>query len=83
MGGFGTIMISHISHILSAGMLTPGASAGKPEWEPALNYIRELRRRSIFPAEPPMPFDWLDIGPGYVAGPAFGHLFATPADGDP
>ena len=56
------------------GALTPGDSPGKPEWEPVLNYIRELRRRSIFPAEPPMPFDWLDIGPGYVAGPAFGHI---------
>ena len=21
-----------------------------------------------------MPYDWLDIGPGYVAGPAFGHI---------
>lgn len=63
--------------MLSTGVPPPRASAGKPEWEPVLNYIRELRRRSIFPAEPPMPFDWLDIGPGYVAGPAFGHIDLT------
>jgi glycogen debranching enzyme len=39
-----------------------------------LQYVRDLRARSVFPAECSMPFAWLDIGPGYFAGPAFGHI---------
>ena len=53
---------------------SPNGSAGKPSWQPVLSYVRELRARSIFPDELPMPCDWLDIGPGYVAGPACGHF---------
>lgn len=62
------------SHLLTAGLLVPGRPAGKTAWNGVLDCVAELRRRSIFPAEPPMPYDWLDIGPGYVAGPAFGHF---------
>ena len=65
---------SDLCCLLSAGVLTAGPPAGKPEWRPAMDYVTELRQRSIFPAEPPLPYDWLDIVPGYVAGPAFGHI---------
>ena len=60
--------------LLTTGVLTPGRPAGGAAWTGALRYVTELRRRSIFPAEPPMPYDWLDIGPGYCYGPAFGHI---------
>ena len=63
-----------LCRLLSAGVLKPGLPESKPEWLSAMRYVTELRQRSIFPAEPPMPYDWLDIGPGYVAGPAFGHI---------
>lgn len=66
--------MSHECKLLDAGVLTPGLPAVKPAWVAAMRYVTELRRRSIFPAEPPMPYDWLDIGPGYVVGPAFGHI---------
>ena len=60
--------------LLSAGVLKPGLPECKPEWQAAMRYVTELRQRGIFPAEPPMPYDWLDIGPGYCYGPAFGHI---------
>ena len=70
----GNVPSSDLCSLLSTGVLSPGLPAGKPEWLPAMHYVTALRQRSIFPAEPPMPYDWLDIGPGYCYGPAFGHI---------
>ncbi len=46
---------------------------GLPEWQRLLDYTAALHARAIRSAEPPLPFDWEDIGPGYCYGPAFGH----------
>lgn len=48
-------------------------SIGKPEWHAMLLYVAGLHDRSVRPAQPPFPFDWEEIGPGYCYGPAFGH----------
>jgi len=45
----------------------------RPSWLPLLAYVRDLHRRSVHPAQPPLPEPWEDIGPGYCYGPAFGH----------
>jgi len=65
-----------LCRLLSGGVLAPtgGRPAGKPQWADVQRYVEELRRRSVFPAEPPLPYEWLDIGPGYCYGPAFGHF---------
>ena len=46
---------------------------GKPAWRDMLAYVAELHGRATRPAEPPLPHDWEEIGPGYCYGPAFGH----------
>lgn len=46
---------------------------GKEEWRPMLKYVAELHEKSTHPAEYPFEYDWEEIGPGYVYGPAFGH----------
>jgi hypothetical protein len=66
--------MSHECELLDAGALTPGLPAVKPAWAAALRHVTELRRRSVFPAAAPLPHRWLDIGPGYCYGPAFGHF---------
>ena len=63
-----------VSCLLTHGVLNAEGVPGKPEWRGMLDCVAALRRRSVFPAEPPLPFDWLDIGPGYCYGPAFGHI---------
>ena len=60
--------------LLRSGLLEPGQPAGKPEWMPVLAYVADLRRRCVHPAEPPLPHEWVNIGPGYCYGPAFGHF---------
>ena len=46
---------------------------GKPEWRPMLSYLAELHQKSTHPAKWPFDFEWEEIGPGYIYGPAFGH----------
>jgi putative isomerase len=47
--------------------------SGKSEWRPMLKYVAELHRRSTHPAIYPFNYEWEEIGPGYIYGPAFGH----------
>lgn len=54
----------------SAGFVRlPGVKA---DWQPVLDYVAELRRRSILPARPPLPLPWENIGPGYCNGRRLG-----------
>ncbi len=46
---------------------------GKDEWRPMLKYVAELHRKSTHKAVWPFDYEWEEIGPGYVYGPAFGH----------
>jgi len=46
---------------------------GKPQWRPLLAYVASLHEKSTHPAIYPFAYDWEEIGPGYMAGPAFGH----------
>lgn len=50
---------------------------GKPEWTPMLRYLAALHQRCTHPARPPFDYPWEEIGPGYVYGPAFGHIDLT------
>jgi hypothetical protein len=61
---------------LSEGLLAPAGERqpGKPEWAGVLQYVADLHRRSLHPPEPPLRFEWEEIGPGYCYGPAFGHF---------
>jgi putative isomerase len=52
---------------------------GKPAWREMLVYVAELHGRSVHPAQPPFPYAWEEIGPGYCYGPAFGHWDAVHA----
>lgn len=45
----------------------------KNEWKNVLDYVEKLELESKFPPKEPLPFPWMDIGPGYCYGPAFGH----------
>jgi putative isomerase len=47
--------------------------SGKTEWRPMLKYVAELHRKSTHPAIYPFDYEWEEIGPGYIYGPAFGH----------
>jgi hypothetical protein len=49
------------------------AGFGRPAWVPVLEYVADLRGRSVFPACGVLPYAWENIGPGYCYGPAFGH----------
>lgn len=46
---------------------------GKKEWRPMLQYVADLHKKSTHPAAYPFDYEWEEIGPGYVYGPAFGH----------
>ncbi len=46
---------------------------GKKEWRPMLEYVADLHEKSTHPATYPFDYEWEEIGPGYVYGPAFGH----------
>ena len=46
---------------------------GKEEWEPLLQYVFDLHKKSVRELRDPLPYDWEEIGPGYCYGPAFGH----------
>ena len=46
---------------------------GKEQWRPMLQYVAELHQKSTHPAAYPFDYEWEEIGPGYVYGPAFGH----------
>jgi len=46
---------------------------GKPQWRPLLTYVANLHEKSTHPAAYPFAYEWEEIGPGYMAGPAFGH----------
>jgi putative isomerase len=50
-----------------------GGESGKTEWQPMLKYVAELHRKSTHPAVYPFNYEWEEIGPGYIYGPAFGH----------
>jgi glycogen debranching enzyme len=54
-------------------LLQETAKLGKPEWRKMLAYTAQLHARSVRPAQPPFPYPWEEIGPGYCYGPAFGH----------
>lgn len=38
-----------------------------------LSYVAELHKKSTHPPVWPFSYEWEEIGPGYVYGPAFGH----------
>ena len=46
---------------------------GKPEWRPMLNYVVKLHQKSTHEPKWPFDYEWEEIGPGYIYGPAFGH----------
>ncbi len=46
---------------------------GKFEWKQMLQYVADLHRKSTHPATYPFNYEWEEIGPGYIYGPAFGH----------
>ncbi len=46
---------------------------GKAAWRPMLQYVAQLHEKSTHPAIYPFDYEWEEIGPGYVYGPAFGH----------
>lgn len=46
---------------------------GKIEWQPMLEYTLKIHKKSVHPAGYPFEYEWEDIGPGYLYGPAFGH----------
>lgn len=46
---------------------------GKESWRPVLAYVAALHQKSTHPATYPFDYEWEEIGPGYVYGPAFGH----------
>ncbi|VAW27882.1 hypothetical protein MNBD_BACTEROID06-1082, partial [hydrothermal vent metagenome] len=48
-------------------------SLGKKAWQPMLKYVAYLHKKSTHPATYPFEYEWEEIGPGYVYGPAFGH----------
>ncbi len=48
------------------------SSLGKKAWQPMLTYLADLHRRGTHPVQPPFPYPWEDLGPGYHAR-AFGH----------
>jgi putative isomerase len=50
-----------------------GCQSGKQEWQPMLKYIAELHKKSTHPSAYPFNYEWEEIGPGYIYGPAFGH----------
>jgi len=54
-------------------MIEKAGKLGKSEWQPMLKYVAELHRRSTHDAKYPFDFEWEEIGPGYIYGPAFGH----------
>ena len=55
-------------------MLTLNAgNTGKSEWHPMLRYVADLHKKSTHPAVYPFNYEWEEIGPGYIYGPAFGH----------
>lgn len=49
------------------------AECGKPEWREMLRYVALLHKTSTHDATYPFPYEWEEIGPGYIYGPAFGH----------
>ena len=55
------------------GLKATASGFGKPGWVPVLEYVADLRGRSVFPARGVLPYEWENIGPGYCYGPAFGH----------
>ncbi|MCF6268472.1 MAG: hypothetical protein L3J41_02040 [Melioribacteraceae bacterium] len=56
-----------------AGLKDEAGQLGKEEWHPMLKYVADLHERSTHPATYPFDYEWEEIGPGYVYGPAFGH----------
>ncbi len=46
---------------------------GKPEWRPMLSYVANLHQKSTHPPQWPFDYEWEEMGPGYIYGPAFGH----------
>lgn len=48
-------------------------SIGKHEWQPMLSYVAALHKSSTHPPKWPFDYEWEEIGPGYIYGPAFGH----------
>ncbi len=54
-------------------LIIKAGQTGKPDWQPMLKYVAELHRKSTHPATYPFNYEWEEIGPGYIYGPAFGH----------
>lgn len=46
---------------------------GKSSWQPMLQYVADLHKRSTRPPHLPFLHPWEEIGPGYASSPAFGH----------
>jgi len=44
-----------------------------PEWRSLMEAHAALHRRATHGALAPLTRDWVEIGPGYVGGPCFGH----------
>jgi glycogen debranching enzyme len=54
-------------------LVSKAGDHGKPEWKPMLKYVAELHRTSTHSPVYPFDYEWEEIGPGYIYGPAFGH----------
>lgn len=54
-------------------LIQNAGKSGKSKWRPMLKYVAELHRKSTHPAIYPFEYEWEEIGPGYIYGPAFGH----------
>ncbi len=62
-------------HLIDAGLLANIPAADLPaRWQPMLAATADLARRCLLPPEPPLQRPWINIGPGYCYGPAFGHF---------
>jgi len=57
-----------------ADLMKESQSIGKPQWRPMLKYLAVLHQKSTHPPVWPFKNEWEEIGPGYVYGPAFGHI---------
>ncbi len=46
---------------------------GKPEWQPILDYLADLHKKSTYPAESPLKHPFETLGTGYIGGKCFAH----------
>ncbi|WP_438480447.1 hypothetical protein [Oleiharenicola lentus] len=62
---------------LHAALAKEVATAGKPAWQPMLNYLARLHGQSVSPATGFFKYAYESLGPGYMRGRAFGHWDLT------